>query len=59
MYIKFYTRQNEDYSPGDSISDSSEEQLQRGNRGSQYICDFGEGGTCNEAHVSVESRYKE
>ena len=23
-------------------------------RGGQYICDFGEGGTCNQAHISVE-----
>ena len=36
--------QNEDYSPGDSISDSSEKLLQRGRGEDQYICDFGEGG---------------
>ena len=29
---------------GDSFSDNSEELLQRGSRGGQYICDFGEGG---------------
>ena len=36
--------QNEDYSPGDSISDSSEKLLQRGMREGQYICDFCGGG---------------
>ena len=35
--------QNEDYSPGDSISDSSEKLLQRGGWGGQYICDSREG----------------
>ena len=36
--------QNEDYSSGDSISDSSEKLLQRGGRGGQNIYDFREGG---------------
>ena len=31
--VKFYFRQNEDYSPGDSISDSSEKLLQKGRLG--------------------------
>ena len=35
--------QNEDDSPGDSISDGSEELLQRGKVEGQYVCDFGEG----------------
>ena len=36
--------QNEDYSPGGSISNSSEKLLLRGRGEGQYICDFGEGG---------------
>ena len=45
LWVKFYLGQNEDYSLGDSVSDRSEELLQRsGGTGSQYICDFGEGG---------------
>ena len=46
---EFYLGQNEDYSLGDSTSDSSEKLLQRGNWEGPYICDFGEGGrgTCN------------
>ena len=45
LWFKFYWGQNEDCSPGDSISDSSEKLLQRGGGGgeSQYICDFGGG----------------
>ena len=44
--------QNEDYSPGGSISDSSKILIQRGKGECQYICDFGEGGgTCNKAHI--------
>ena len=52
LQVKFYLGQNEDHSPGDSISDSSEKLLQRGNWEGPYICDFGEGGrgTCNWAH---------
>ena len=45
-YVKSYVRQNEDYSLGHSISDSSEKLLQRGRRESQYICDLGERGVC-------------
>ena len=30
LWVKFYLGQNEDYSPGDSIADSSEKLLQRG-----------------------------
>ena len=33
----------EDYSPGDSLSDSSEELLQRGGERGQHESDFGEG----------------
>ena len=34
--------QNEDYSLGRGLSDSSEKTLQKGRRECQYICDFGE-----------------
>ena len=43
LWVKFYLGQNEDYSLGDSISDSSEKLLQTDKGESQYICDFGEG----------------
>ena len=33
----------EDYSQGDSLSDSLEELFQRGKEGGQHRCDFGEG----------------
>ena len=45
VWVKFYLGQSEDYSPGDSISESSEKLLQS-RVGGQYICDFGEGGVC-------------
>ena len=52
MRVKFYLGQNEDSTPGDSISYSAEVSLQRGRGKCQYICDFGEGGgTWNEAHI--------
>ena len=43
LQVKFYLGENENCSPGDSISDSSEKLLQRGKEESQYLCDFGEG----------------
>ena len=43
LRVKFYLGQNEDCSPEDSASDSSEKLLQRGRREGQCICDFGEG----------------
>ena len=43
LWVKFYLGQNEDYSLGDSISDSSEKLLQKGGGEGQYIYDFGEG----------------
>ena len=49
--MKFYWGQNEDYSPEDSISDSSEKLLQRGKEESQYLCDFGEGGVHTTKYV--------
>ena len=43
---------NEDYSPGDSISDSSEIPFQRSRGEDQYMCDFSEGGSpCNPAYI--------
>ena len=44
LWVKFYLGQDEDFSPGDSISDNSEKLLQRDSGEGQYICDFGEGG---------------
>ena len=35
--MKFYLGQNEDYSPGDSISDSSEKLLQRGRGNMMFV----------------------
>ena len=44
LWVKFYWGQNEDYSLGDSISESSEKLLPRGMGESQYMCDFSERG---------------
>ena len=44
LWVKFYLGQNEDYSLGDSISESSEKLLPRGMGESQYMCDFSERG---------------
>ena len=41
--VKFYLWQNEDYSPGDCLSDNSKKFLQRDRAEGQYICDFGKG----------------
>ena len=43
-------RENEDYSPKDSTSDSSEKLGVGGGQG-QYICDFGEGGIHAINHI--------
>ena len=43
LLVKFYLGQNEDCSPGNTTSESSERLLQGGREG-QYICNFGEGG---------------
>lgn len=40
---KFYLGRNEDYSPGDRISDNSEKLPKEVGEG-QYVCDFGEHG---------------
>ena len=44
--------QNEDYSPGDSLSDGSDKLLGRGSRGGQYTCDFSE-----ERHVQSSTHF--
>ena len=46
--------QNEDYSSGDRISDSSEKLLQRGRGEGQYICDFSEGGVRAIKHTFLQ-----
>ena len=45
LWVKFYLGQNEDYSLGDSISDSSEKQLQRGRQKISVTYDSSEVGT--------------
>ena len=50
--VKFYLGQNEDHSPRGSVSESSQNLLQRGRRKCPYIRDFGEGGgPCSQAHI--------
>ena len=44
VVTEFYLEENEDCSPRDSNSESSENVLKRGREESQYLCDFGEGG---------------
>ena len=54
--VSYYLRQNEDYSPGGSISDSTEKLLQRGRGEGQYICDFGEDRyTYNQTNIFAEA----
>ena len=55
LWVKFYLGQNEDYSPGDRDSDSSEELLQRGGGKVSIICDFSEGGMFSQAHMWAEA----
>ena len=50
LWVKFYLEQNEDCSPGDSPSDSSERLLLSG-RGGQYMYDCGEGGVHAMKHI--------
>ena len=52
--MKFYLGQNENYSPGDCTSDSSEKLLQRGKREDQYLWDFGEGGVHAIKHIFLQ-----
>ena len=51
LQIKFYWGQNEDYSSGDSISDSSKQLLQSARKKGKYICDFGEEGIYAFKHI--------
>ena len=44
LWLKFYRGKNEDYSPGDSLSGSPEELLQRTRGEVSVMYDFGEGG---------------
>ena len=48
--LSFIWGQNEDCSPGDSTSDSSEKLLQR-RGGMASVCDFGEGGLHAVEHI--------
>ena len=50
-WVIFYSGQNEDYSPGDSISDSSEKLLQTGNGEGQFIYNFGGAGIHAIKHI--------
>ena len=54
VQVKFYLGQNEDCSPGDSITDSSEKLLQRGRGEGQHLCDFGEGGVLAIKHIFLQ-----
>ena len=51
LWVKFYLGQNEDYSPGDSLSDSSEEVLWRGRGKVGVIYDFSEGAMSSYTHI--------
>ena len=53
--LRFLGGQNEDYSLGDSISDSSENLHQRGRGKVTIIYDFSEGGYVHK-HISEEAR---
>ena len=41
-WVKFYLGQNENQSPGDSLSEISDKLLWRGKGGGQYVCHFSE-----------------
>ena len=51
LWVKFYLRQNEDYSLRDSISDNSEKLLERGRGEGQHICDFSGDGVHATKHI--------
>ena len=54
LWVKFYLGPNEDYSPGDSISDNSEKLLQR-HRGKVSIhMILVKGGKCHQAYILQE-----
>ena len=55
-WLKFYLGQNEDYSPGDSISDSSEKLSQRGRGGRSVLyMTLVKGGMRSQAHIFAET----
>ena len=56
VVVKFHLEQNEDYRLGNSISDSSEELLQRGRVEGQHVCDFGEGEVHAIRHIPLFRR---
>ena len=51
LQVKFYWGQNEDYSLGDSTSDTTEKLLQRDRGKGQYIWDLGEGKVHAVKHI--------
>ena len=55
LWVKFYWGQNEGYRLGDSISENSEELLQRGGAKVSVTYDFSEVGTCSQAQILVEA----
>ena len=54
VVTEFYLGENEDCSPTDSNSESSENLLKRGREESQYLCDFGEGGVHAIKHRFIQ-----
>lgn len=62
VVTEFYLGENEDCSPRDCNSESSENLLKRGREESQYLYDFGEGGVRAIKHVffqKVSASYEE
>ena len=57
LQVKFYWGQNEDYSPGESSSDSSEKLLQRDSGEDGYKLAFGEGGIYAIKHICFCRRF--
>ena len=51
LWIELYLGQNEDYSTGESTSDSSEKKFQRDGARSVYMWFQWSGSTCNEEHT--------
>ena len=51
IYEKLYLGQNEDCSPRDSTSESSDELLRRGRREGQYMWFWWRGGSCDQALI--------
>ena len=55
LRVKFYLGQNQDYSPGERISDSSEKLLQRVGERSVLCMILVKGGRCSQAHLLAEA----